>query len=281
MVVGRESYIGVKRMGCYHVGNKRSFVRDENGDVRSDPIIIEKNGVKIKYYNGFHDVAKDGEQWIRLTDGCYRQCWNCYTPKEVKVYDLPEIRANKVRFLDQNFIHAHPDPVGLINSLPRKLNGKVIRYHFYSGLDFTLFTLKLIKAMKEARVGRFNDKGKYINGLSIAWDREYDEADEIDSAIRMMINVGYARRGIQLRMLCNAKIGYNECMNKLWFLYRQGVMIDDCWYNNQKRGTAKPVYWKAEEIKMFGDSCRANNVCVMQNQHNGLDRIYEVDYENK
>lgn len=260
---------------------KPNHIRDENGDVRSKPIIIEKNGERIKYYNGFHDVAKDGEQWIRLTDGCFRQCWNCYTPKEVKVYDLPEIRANKVRFLDQNFIYAHHDPVGLINSLPRKLNGKVIRYHFYSGLDFTLFTPELVKAFKKARVGRFNDKGNYINGLAIAWDRKYKEWKQIERAIDMMLNVGYSRRGIQIRILSNGKIGYNECMNKLWFLYTQRVMIDDCWFNNQKRRTAKPIYWTKEEIIKFGDSCRANNVCVMQNQHRGLDRIYEVTYERK
>lgn len=237
-------------------------------------MIIEKNGEKVEYHDEFYDVAKDGEQWIRLTDGCHRQCWNCYTPKEVKVYDLPEIEANKVRFLDQNFIYAHYDPIGLIESLPRKLNGKVIRYMFYSGLDFTLFTPEIVNAMKKARVGRFNNKGNFINGLSIAWDRKFDEKEYLDKAIDMMLDAGYSRRGIQVRMLCNGKITYKECMNKLKFLYERRVMIDDCWFDNQRRGLMKPVYWTTEECKMFGDSCRANNVCVMQNQHNGLDMIY-------
>ena len=236
--------------------------------------LIKKNGQTIEYHDEFYSVARDGEHWIRLTDGCFRSCWNCYTNQEKKVYDLPEILANKVRFLDQNFIWAHPDPVGLIKSLPKKLNGRVIRYTFLAGLDFTLFTPELIKAMKESRVGRFNDKGNYINGLSIAWDRGYDEIRHIAKAIDMMLEAGYSRRGIQIRMLCNGKVSYDECMDKLAFLYKKRVMIDDCWYNNQKRGSAKPVHWTAEEIKKFGDSCRANNVAVMQNQHNGLDRIY-------
>lgn len=235
---------------------------------------IEKNGETIDYHDGFYSVARDGEHWIRLTDGCHRSCWNCYTPRDIKVYDLPEILANKIRFLDQNFLHAHHNPIQLLDSLPRKLNGKVIRYMFYSGLDFTLFTMPILEAMKKARVGRFNNKGSYINGLSIAWDRGYDEHIRVRRAIYMMLKVGYSRRGIQIRMLCNGKISYSECMEKLKVLYQKKVMIDDCWFNNQKRGSVKPIYWTEEECEMFGDSCRANNVAVMQNQHKGLDRIY-------
>lgn len=239
-------------------------------------IEIEKNGERIKYHDEFYSVARDGEHWIRLTDGCFRQCWNCYTPKEYKVYDLPEIKANKVRFLDQNFLDAHPNPLQLIQSLPKKLNGRVIRYMFYSGLDFTLFTLEIVSAMKKARVGRFNDKGNWINGLSIAWDRGYDETDKIIDAINMMLKAGYSRRGIQIRMLCNGKIPYSICMEKLKILWQCKVMIDDCWYNNQKRGSVKPIYWTTEQCKMFGDCCRANNVAVMQNQHESIERIIKT-----
>lgn len=238
-------------------------------------IKISKNGEIVDYHDEFYNIARDGEHWIRLTDGCFRSCWNCYTPKEIKVYDLPEIKANKVRFLDQNFLYAHPTPLRLIKSLPKKLNGKVIRYCFSSGLDFTLLTLPILKAMKEKRIGRFTYKGKFINGLSIAWDRGYNEKLAIKKALDMILKVGYSRRGIQIRMLCNGKISYEECLEKLKFLYKNKIMIDDCWFNNQKRGNVKPIYWNIEECKRFGDSCRANNVAVMQNQHNGLNRIYE------
>ncbi len=240
-------------------------------------IEIEKNGEKITYHDEFYSVARDGEHWIRLTDGCFRQCWNCYTPKEYKVYDLPEIKANKVRFLDQNFLDAHPEPLKLIKSLPCKFDGKVIRYMFYSGLDFTLFSHAILRAMKEARIGRFNNQGHFINGLSIAWDRGYDECNMIELAIDYMLEAGYSRRGIQIRMLCNGKIGYDECLKKLSLLYKKRVMIDDCWFNNQKRGSVKPIHWTAEQCKMFGDSCRANNVAVMQNQHAGINRIVRTE----
>lgn len=237
-------------------------------------IEVEKNGQRITYHDEFYSVARDGEHWIRLTDGCFRQCWNCYTPCDRKVYDLPEIQANKVRFLDQNFLWAHPEPLKLIQSLPRKRNGQVIRYMFYSGIDFTLFKQEIVDAMKKARIGRFNDKGNFINGLSIAWDRGYDELEQISKAIDMMLGAGYSRRGIQIRMLCNGKVSYEECLKKLQYIYSRRVMIDDCWFDNQKRGSVKPIYWTQEQCDMFGDSCRANNVAVMQNQHSGIDRIY-------
>lgn len=240
-------------------------------------IEITKNNETINYHDEFYSVAHDGEHWIRLTDGCFRQCWNCYTPKEIKVYDLPEIQANKVRFLDQNFLYAHPKPLGLIKSFPKKFNGKVIRYMFYSGLDFTLFTQEILIAMRKARIGRFNNEGNFINGLSIAWDRGINEKEAINKAIDMMLNAGYSKRGIQVRMLCNGSITYTECMQKLSFLYNKRVMIDDCWFNNQKRGSVKPIYWNDQECKLFGESCRANNIAVMQNQHKGLDYIYQAN----
>jgi hypothetical protein len=237
-------------------------------------IQITKNNKTIAYHDEFYSVAKEGEHWIRLTDGCFRSCWNCYTPKEVKVYDLPQIKANKVRFLDQNFLYAHPNPLKLIKSLPTKLNKKVIRYMFYSGLDFTLFNQEILNAMKEVRIGRFNDKGNFINGLSIAWDRSYQEKDLILKSIDMMIKAGYRRQGIQVRMLCNGKISYNECMEKLAFLFENNIQIDDCWFDNQKRGKVIPIYWTKDQCKKFGDSCRANNVSCMQNQHKGLKNIF-------
>ncbi|MFX0132266.1 MAG: hypothetical protein ACFFDN_01340 [Candidatus Hodarchaeota archaeon] len=238
-------------------------------------IEIKKNGQVCQYHDEFYSVARDGEHWIRLTDGCHRQCWNCYTPLQKKVYDLPQILENKVRFLDQNFLYAHPDPLALIQSLQKKLNGKVIRYTFLAGLDFTLFTLPILKAMKQARIGRFNEKGKFINGLSIAWDRGFNEVTDIQKAIEMMLSVGYSRRGIQIRVLCNGKISYYECMLKLSTLWDFKVMIDDCWFDNQKRGSVKPIYWTAEQCKKFGDCCRANNIAVMQRQHEGIERILQ------
>lgn len=227
---------------------------------------------EIEYHTEFYDVSKGDEQWIRLTDGCYRDCWNCYCPKGIKVYDLPEINRNKVRFLDMNFLHAHHNPIDLLDSLPRKLNNKVIRYFFYCGLDFTLFTVPIVEALKKARVGRFNNKGNFINGISIAWDREINEKDAFIRAIGMLKDVGYKNN--QARMLCNGKIPMKECFEKLKILKDLRVMIDDCWFDNQKRGSVKPIHWTERECEIFGNICRSHNVALMQRQYRAMDYLY-------
>lgn len=240
-------------------------------------LLIKKNGSKIIYHDEFYNVVRNGEQWIRLTDGCFRGCWFCYTPKNIKVYDFPIIKANKVRFLDQNFLYAHPTPLNLINSLPKKFNNKVIHYTFSGGLDFTLLTLAIIKALKKSKIGRFNSAGHFINGLSISWDRSILDKTLILKVINMMLESGYRQGGIQVKVLCNGKISYFECMKKLKVLYDYKIMIDDCWFDNQKRRSVKSIYWTKEECISFGKCCRANNVIVMQNLHEGVNKLLRIN----
>lgn len=215
------------------------------------------------------------EQWIRLTDGCYRNCWNCYAPQEKKCYDLPEIQRNKVRFLDMNFLYAHNNPIGLLNVLSKlKVNNKVVRYAFLCGLDFTLLTPEIVEACKKARIGRFNNKGNFINGFTIAWDRGFNEVNQFKDAISIITKAGYLNRNIACFMLCNGKVSYYECLNKLKVLKNMRVQIQDCWYNNQKRGSIKPIHWTDEECKSFGKLCRSHNIAIIQNQYDSMDVLY-------
>ena len=102
----------------------------------------------MEYHSEFYDKMDDTEQRIRLSDGCYRSCWNCYAPKEVKFYDIPEIQRNKIIFYDMNFLHAYPDPIKAIEKLGNiKVNKRVVYYDFQCGLDFTLLTPELCAAL--------------------------------------------------------------------------------------------------------------------------------------
>ena len=65
----------------------------------------------MEYHSEFYNKIDESEQWIRLSDGCYRNCWNCYCPKEVVSYSLPEIKRNKVVILDMNYLYAHDNPL--------------------------------------------------------------------------------------------------------------------------------------------------------------------------
>lgn len=230
---------------------------------------------KVIYHREFYNKCDDNEQWIRLSDGCFRSCWNCYCPKDKLSYDLPKIERNKVRFLDMNFLYAHNDPKEVLKELAKiKVNNKVVKYAFLCGLDFTLLNPEIIRLCKKARVGRFNNKGNWINGLTIAWDRGINEKETIIKSIELIEFNGYRKKNIACFMLCNGKIPYSECVLKLKVLKDLRVQIQDCWYNNQKRGQIKPIYWTNEECKSFGKMCRSHNIAIIQDQYNSLDKLY-------
>lgn len=232
---------------------------------------------EVEYHSEFYNVIDGSEQWIRLSDGCFRSCWNCYCPKERRSYYLPVIERNKVRFLDMNFLYAHNYPEIILEGLSYiKVNNKVVRYAFLCGLDFTLLNPKIIQLCKKARIGRFNNKGHWINGLTIAWDRGIDEKDKITQAVKLIEAEGYARRNIACFMLCNGKVSYNECLAKIKILKDLRVQIQDCWYDNQKRGSVVPKFWTKEECDSFGRICRSHNVAIIQNQYDSMDKLYEV-----
>lgn len=229
----------------------------------------------VEYHSEFYNKMDDREQWIRLSDGCFRSCWNCYAPKQKLSYDLPLIERRKVRFLDMNFLYAHSDPKGILEKLASiKVNRKVVHYTFLCGLDFTLLNDEIIKLCKKARIGRFNNKGNFINGLNIAWDRGINEKERLISSINSMIKAGYSRQGITCFMLCNGKVSFSECLQKLKVLKELRVQIQDCWYDNQKRGSIVPVYWTADECQVFGKLCRSHNIAVIQNQYDSMDLLY-------
>ena len=228
---------------------------------------------EVEYHREFYNKLNETEQWIRLSDGCYRNCWNCYAPTDKVYYPVPEIKRNKVVLLDMNFIYAYPDPLKAIEYMGKiKVNKKVVYYGFLCGLDFTLFTKELVFAMKKARFGRFNNKRNYVNGLRFAWDRGIDEGLLIIKAIGNMQDAGYKRN--QVFMLTNGKVSFKECVQKLKVLKELRTEICDCWYDNQVRGSVKPIYWTDEECKLFGKLCRSHNVAIQQRQYDAMDYMY-------
>ena len=226
----------------------------------------------IEYHSEFYNKMNDSEQWIRLSDGCYRSCWNCYCPQEKVYYDIPRIERNKVVILDMNFLYAYPDPLLTIKILgSQKVDNKVVYYDFQCGLDFVLINEPIARALKKGRFGRFNNKRKYANGLRIAWDRGLNEKDDFIKTIKLLQSVGYKQ--IQIFMLVNGKISFNECIKKLLVLKDLKIEIADCWYDNQKRGSVKPIYWTNEECIKFGRFCRQHNVAVKQKQYEWIEYL--------
>lgn len=230
----------------------------------------------MKYHSEFYNKVNNKEQWIRLSDGCYNNCSFCYCPKHKISYKLPKIKRNIVRFLDMNFLYAYDDKEILLEQLrTTKVNGKVVRYTFTCGLDYRLLNLPILKLLRKARIGRVNNKGRWRNGLVIAWDNKYKEKFRITQCIDNMIKAGYDRSKIAVFMVCNHKVSYKECLNKLKVLKKYRIQIIDCWFNNQIRGKVKPIFWTFNECKTFGGLCRSHNVAIIQYQYDSMDILYK------
>ena len=217
----------------------------------------------VVYHSEFYNKSNETEQWIRLSDGCYRNCWNCYCPKHKLSYEIPGIIRNKVVILDMNFLYAYQNPLKALLGLgEKKVNNRKVYYDFYCGLDYGLLTQPICNALKKGGFGRFNNKRNYIRGLRIAWDRSVREQKIIKKAIDRLNLSGYNPKLIQIFILANGKVPFKECRLKLDLMKVWNVQVADCWYDNQKRGSVKPVHWTDEECKNFGKLCRKHNHLV-------------------
>ena len=75
-------------------------------------------------------------------------------------------------------------------------------------------------------------------------------------------------------MICNWKIPFYECMEKLKTLGDWRVQVSDCWFDNQLPPNIKPIHWTEEEIKEFRHECRNHGI---RKRHNGI----QVEYIKK
>ncbi len=212
------------------------------------------------YGKGFYNVSDEDIQWIRLTEGCphkHPYCAESFENPEYKVYEIPEIVRNKVNILDMNIL-CHKEALDIIKELGRiKVNGKVVYYTLQCGIDFRFLTPEIALALKQSR----------FKEIRIAWDLSYQDAYKIFDAKKMLEQVGYDPKRIQVFMVCNWRTTYEECSMKLDTLKFWNIQVSDCWFDNQKKGKVEPIHWTKEQIEDFGKKCRDHNIMA---RHNGM-----------
>jgi len=217
----------------------------------------------VEYHSEFYNQSNETEQWLRLSDGCFRNCWNCYAPTKKVHYKIPEIIRNKVVIMDMNFLWAYPNPAETLKFLGNRIvNKKCVKYDFCSGLDYTLLTPEICRILFYHRFGRFNNKRNFTKAPRIAWDRSVKEQKIMKGALKELKRAGFTMRNIQVFILANGKIPFDECALKLDLMKVWNVQVADCWYDNQKRGSVEPRYWSYDECKAFGKLCRTHNKLV-------------------
>lgn len=207
----------------------------------------------MKYHKEFYNKCNEKEQWIRLSDGCYRDCEFCYCPKEKLHYPIPKIERNHVKIMDMNFLYAYPNVKEIIKELgSQKVNNKVVYYELICGIDWRLLDEETIHLLK---VNRFKN-------IRLAWDNEFKEQRIIKKAIDKIKKGGFRNADISVFVLTNWKIPFEDCCKKLDLLKIWGVKINECWFDNQTSPNIKPIHWHSIEIVEFRRRCRKHNIMV-------------------
>lgn len=209
------------------------------------------------YAKGPYNKYDNKEQWIRISEGCPNNCPYCRETKENGVtpiyHPIPEIVRNKVKIMDMNLIYK-PTSLAVINNLGNKrVNGKFVYYELIFGIDYRYMTQEISDSLKENR----------FQNIRLAWDYNFSNQKRIKSVVDMLKKSGYTYKDISVFMICNWKIPYTECMRKLDLLKIWRVKVNDCWFDNQKKGKVLPIHWTPEQIKDFGRRCRKHNQMVL------------------
>lgn len=207
---------------------------------------------KLKYSLGPYNKIKGDVQRIRLTEGCPHNCPYCYEPFISKIFKIPKIKREIVEISDMNLL-SKPEAIHILKKLPiYSSNKKRIEYELICGVDYRFLDQRIAEELKH----------KHFVKMRLAWDWGMDQQYKIKDSISMLIKAGYDPKTISVFMICNWKISYEECLQKLDLLKIWNVKVNDCYFDNQVSPNIKPIDWTKEQIKAFRKKCRKHNHLV-------------------
>ena len=213
---------------------------------------FEKQGITRSYSTGPYNKMNDTEQWIRLSQGCPNNCDFCYEPPQRIVFPVPVIERNLIKIMDMNFI-SQQCVISRIRYLgTRKVNKKVVYYELVCGIDYRYMYYEVAEALKKAR---------FIK-IRLAWDFDYKDQFKIRNVIKMLTKVGYRPRDLTIFMICNWKISYEECLQKLYLCAIWSVKVADCYFDGQISPNIEPIGWTSDQIKDFRKRVRKHNQLI-------------------
>lgn len=207
---------------------------------------------KINYSYGSYSKVKKDRQWIRLSQGCPHNCPYCNEPQEFEIYDIPDIKCNKIGIIDMNLL-CKPQALNILRLLPKN-NGSPIIYDFICGVDYRFINREIAEELKRLRVKR----------VRIAWDWFYKDQVKIKDALKILYSVGYKPKDIMVFMICNWKISYEECCKKLDVCKVWNVLVADCYFDNQVKIHKKfiSIHWSRNKAYSFRSKVRKHNQLI-------------------
>lgn len=207
---------------------------------------------KVKYSYGSYNKFDEKEQWIRITEGCPHNCPYCYEPQEIKVFGIPEIVRNDVKIMDMNLL-CKPEALDIIKELGfKRVDKKVVYYELLCGIDYRFLTQEIANELKKNR----------FRNIRIAWDWFMRDQYAIKDAINKLIKAGYRNNDIMVFMICNWKIPFKMCCEKLDLCKVWNVKVADCYYDNQVFPDVIPLYWTDKQNREFRKKVRKHNQLV-------------------
>jgi hypothetical protein len=215
-------------------------------------------------------------QIIHATRGCSRRCKFCGTWKiepefKAKETILPEIKMRKLVFYDNNLLY-HPGVENILQELIElKKQKKLLWCEAQSGFDGRVLLEKphLGKMIKQAG----------FRTPRIAWDWGYDQRKSIRKQLNVLNKAGYKSKDLEVFVLYNWEIPFEEMERKRIQCYKWGVQIADCRYrpldqtfdeyNPRKVGQTEDEYyihtaagWSDALVKQYRRNIRRTNICI-------------------
>jgi len=248
-----------------------------------------------KYFPAY-DLLKNANphpidyQILHSSRGCKRHCNFCGTwkiePKFIPKRSIKnEVRYDKLIFYDNN-LFMNPKIEEILQELiDLKKEGKIKWCESQSGFDGRILLDKPHLAKKIKKAG--------FRYPRIAWDGRYKEYINIAKQVNILKEAGYPSKEINIFMLYNWDIPFEEMEMKRIKCWEWGIQIADCRYrplnqlfdnyNSRKTvQTDKDYYihretgWTDILVKQFRKNVRRQNICV----RHGFP-FYSKDFEQK
>lgn len=213
---------------------------------------FRKRGIRQSYSTGPYNKMNETEQWVRLSQGCPNRCPFCYEPPQMSLFCIPQIERNHVKIMDMNFLAQEGALARIMWLGTMRVNNRVVYYELVCGIDYRFLTDNLASALKTCR---------FIK-IRLAWDFQYHNQFEIRKALKRLLKAGYNTGDITIFMICNWKIPYEECLQKLYLCAVWSVKVADCYFDGQVSPNIESIGWSAEQIKDFRKRVRKHNQLV-------------------
>jgi len=211
--------------------------------------------------------------------GCVNRCKFCGTwivePEfKCKKSIKEEIFKRKLIFYDNNFLANENIRDILKELIELKKQKKILWCECQSGLDgrILLKNKDLAHMLKEAG----------FRNIRIAWDGGLNQYSKINEQVNILNEAGYKNRDIEVFMIYNWDIPFEEMEKKRIKCWELGVQISDCRYrplNRWKRDFYNPRIigqnygyyihkkgnWTDAKVKQFRRNVRRHNIAIRQN----------------